>query len=81
MDELLGKGVFTTRADLSFANLDDYSWYTEGCPGLFYGLSIAWPSDDPHETITNHNPKFDPNEAAMLNGVKALAGSALKWAK
>lgn len=81
LDELFGKDVFTTRADLSFANLDDYSWYTEGCPGLFYGLSIAWPSDDPHETITNHNPKFDPNEAAMLNGVKALAGSALKWAK
>ena len=80
MDELLGKGVFTQRPELSFANLDDYSWYTEGCPGLFYGLSIAWPADDPHETIPNHNPHFDPNEAALNNGVKALAGSALKYA-
>lgn len=80
LDEIFGEGIFTTDPELSFANLDDYSWYTEGCPGLFYGLSIAWPEDDPHETIPNHNPRFDPNEEAMLNGVKALAGSAIKYA-
>ena len=80
MDGVFGEGVFTTDPALSFANLDDYSWYTEGCPGLFYGLSIAWPADDPHETIPNHNPRFDPNEEAMLNGIKALAASALTYA-
>ncbi|MCI8816579.1 MAG: amidohydrolase [Angelakisella sp.] len=80
LDQLFGEGVFTQDPALSFANLDDYSWYTEDCPGLFYGLSIAWPEDDPHETIPNHNPRFDPNEEAMRNGVKALAASAIKYA-
>lgn len=80
LDETFGEGVFCLKKELSFANLDDYSWYTTESKGLFYGLSIVYDEDDPRESVANHRPDFNPNEAALCNGVKVLVASALKYA-
>ena len=53
---------------------EDFSFYQEQVPGVFFFLGISGEGKTIEQTPPNHSPFFILNEAAMENGVRALAG-------
>lgn len=61
-----------------FDPLDDFSWFTEEVPGIFFGLSSA--GDDGDNVGKLHEATYHPNERGFVEGVKLLAACALGYA-
>ena len=53
---------------------EDFSFYQEQVPGVFFFLGINGEGKTIEQTAPNHSPFFVLNESAMENGVRALAG-------
>lgn len=52
---------------------EDFSYFQEKIPGLFFFLGVR-PADKPFSmSIPNHSPMFDTDEAALIKGVRAMA--------
>jgi amidohydrolase len=58
---------------------EDFSFYQQQVPGMFFFLGIADEGADISKTAPNHSPFFRVNEAALENGVRALAGLAVDF--
>jgi len=52
---------------------EDFSFFLNQVPGLFFNLGIVPPDQDPAKAAPNHSPNFFVDEAALLVGVRALA--------
>jgi len=76
----LGSDNFVLSKEFAMKGLDDFSFYTERTPGLFFGLSIARDEEDPLEAVAIHDSKFVINEKALIIGAKAMASAALHFA-
>ncbi|MBV2130791.1 amidohydrolase [Arsukibacterium indicum] len=58
---------------------EDFSFYQQQIPGVFFFLGIS-PANTPlSEVPPNHSPMFDVNEDALITGVRALTGLALDY--
>ncbi|MDA1073286.1 MAG: amidohydrolase [Proteobacteria bacterium] len=58
---------------------EDFSFYQEEVPGLFFFIG-ARPADIPPEkAIPNHSPYFYIDEAALLPGVRAMSSLAIDY--
>lgn len=62
--ELLGKENVIIAKEPSMGG-EDFAYYLERKPGCFIWLGAGHHDDDPY----NHNPLFNPDEKAFLNGV------------
>ncbi len=51
---------------------EDFSYFANTVPGLFFFLGITPTDQDASQVPSNHSPHFKVDEAALLNGVKAL---------
>jgi amidohydrolase len=51
---------------------EDFSYFANEVPGLFFFLGITPQGQDPKSAPSNHSPHFYVDEPALLNGVKAL---------
>ena len=51
---------------------EDFSFFQEKVPGLFFFLGGCPPAVDPKTAPSHHTPDFMIDEAAMVTGVKAL---------
>ncbi len=52
---------------------EDFAFYQEDVPGLFFFLGVRRPDVPVEQAIPNHSPYFDADEAALTDGVRAMA--------
>lgn len=51
---------------------DDYSYFGQQVPSLYFWIGITPPDRDPQKAAFNHSPLFHLDEAGMTTGVRAL---------
>ena len=51
---------------------DDYSFFAQQVPSLYFWIGITPPGQDPAKAPFNHSPLFYVDEAGMITGVRAL---------
>ena len=51
---------------------DDYSFFGQQVPALYFWIGITPPDRDPQTAAFNHSPLFYIDEAGMITGVRAL---------
>ena len=51
---------------------DDYSFFAQQVPSLYFWIGITPPGQDPLQAPFNHSPLFYLDEAGMITGVRAL---------
>jgi amidohydrolase len=68
-------GTFDPNAPVT-GTAEDFSVYQQKVPGLFFFLGVAPKGSDPTTWAANHSPRFSPDEAALITGVRALASVA-----
>ena len=52
---------------------EDFAYYAQQKPGLFFHLGVTDPSIDPSTAPANHSPFFQIDESGLIVGVRALA--------
>ena len=52
---------------------EDFSFYLQKVPGVFYFIGITPPGSDMTKVALNHSPKFFVDEAGLQLGVRLLA--------
>ncbi|RVT48686.1 amidohydrolase [Rheinheimera sediminis] len=58
---------------------EDFSFFQQEVPGMFFFLGIAPENTPVEQTAPNHSPLFQVNEQALENGVRALTALALDY--
>jgi len=58
---------------------EDFSFYGQTVPALYFFLGVAPKGTDPAAWAANHSPRFNPDESALLTGVRALASVAVDY--
>lgn len=58
---------------------EDFSFFQQEVPGVFFFLGIAEDNTPVEKTAPNHSPFFQVNEKALENGVRAFTGLALDY--
>ncbi len=58
---------------------EDFSFYQEQIPGLFFFIGARPPGIPRSEAIPNHSPLFFVDEGALTPGVKVMAGLAVDY--
>jgi amidohydrolase len=58
---------------------EDFSYYEDVIPGLFFYVGITSKGVDPRTTAPNHSPRFYVDEGGLIVGVKALAQLAVDY--
>lgn len=58
---------------------EDFAYYGQHVPSMLFFLGVNPPGADPAQWAPNHSPRFNPDEAALLTGVRALASLAADY--
>ena len=58
---------------------EDFAYYGQRVPSMLLFLGVNPPAADPAQWAANHSPRFNPDEAALLTGVRALASMAADY--
>jgi amidohydrolase len=58
---------------------EDFAFYQEKVPGLFFFLGTNAPGADPAKAAPNHSPYFTVDDSALVVGVRALALLAVSY--
>ena len=58
---------------------EDFSYFQQAIPGVFYHLGASPDGVDPAQSAPNHSPEFSPNEKVLPLGVKAHVLTALRF--
>ena len=58
---------------------EDFSFFQEKVPGMFFFLGINARDADPSKVADNHSPYFFVDEGALPTGVRALASLAIDY--
>ena len=58
---------------------EDFSFYQQVVPGLFYFVGITPKEQDPASAPSNHSPLFFIDEPGLLVGLRSLAHVAVDW--
>jgi amidohydrolase len=58
---------------------EDFAYYQQRVPGLFFFLGVTPPGADPSTVAMNHSPYFYVDENALLIGVRCLAHLAVAY--
>lgn len=77
LQRVLGKenvvlGLPTTTAE-------DFSFYQQQVPGLFFFLGVTPKGADPATVAPNHSPRFFADEGALVPGMRAMANIAVDY--
>jgi amidohydrolase len=71
-------GTFNPNAQPTTTS-EDFSYYGQQTPALYFFLGVAAKGSDPATWAANHSPRFNPDEAALITGVRALASLAVDY--
>ena len=58
---------------------EDFSYFQQDVPGLFFFLGVTPPSQDATKAALNHSPLFFADETALPVGVRALTHLTLDY--
>src|SRR5829696_801571 len=58
---------------------EDFSFFQQQVPGLFFFLGVTPPDQDPAKVAINHSPLFYADESALPVGVKVMTNLALDY--
>ena len=58
---------------------EDFAFYQQKIPGLFYFVGISPPGTDLTKVAVNHSPKFFVDESGLLLGIRSLAALAVDY--
>jgi amidohydrolase len=58
---------------------EDFSFFQQKVPGLFFWLGTRPPNQTPEQAASNHSPLFYVDEAGLKLGVRALAHVAVDY--
>ncbi len=58
---------------------EDFAFYQQHVPGLFFFLGVRPSSVSAANAVPNHSPFFDADEAALVDGVRAMSSLALDY--
>lgn len=51
---------------------EDFAFFAQRAPGLFFWIGATPPGQDPARAAPNHSPRFNVDEAALLVGLRAM---------
>jgi amidohydrolase len=68
----IAAGPFTADTDPQTTS-EDFAYFQQKIPGVYFFLGVAPKGADPAKVEPNHSPRFNPDEGALLTGVRALA--------
>ncbi|MFW6092564.1 MAG: amidohydrolase [Pseudomonadota bacterium] len=72
-------GAGNVREGDPITGAEDFSFYQEQIPGLYFFVGVR-PADVPlREAVPNHSPRFYVDEAALAPGVEAMTRLALDY--
>ncbi|OHB63639.1 MAG: hypothetical protein A2Y77_03055 [Planctomycetes bacterium RBG_13_62_9] len=77
LEAVAGKG-HARSADLVMGS-EDFSYYQQQIPGLYFFLGVTPQSADPNKAPRCHSPYFYVDESALVLGVRALARLTLAY--
>ena len=78
LTEVAGEGNVNPAAPPTTV-AEDFSYFQNEVPGVFYHLGGTADGVDPATAAPNHSPRFDVNEDVLVLGVKTHALSALRF--
>ena len=58
---------------------EDFSYFQEKIPGMFYFVGIAPKDQDMLQAAPNHSPRFFIDESGLLQGARSLAALAVDY--
>jgi amidohydrolase len=58
---------------------EDFSWYQDRVPGLFFNLGVTPAGKDWRKEPGNHSPQFFADEGALPTGVRAMSAVAIDY--
>jgi amidohydrolase len=58
---------------------EDFSYFQQEIPGMFYFVGITPPDQDPATAEPNHSPRFYVDERGLLVGARSLAALAVDF--
>jgi amidohydrolase len=71
-------GTFNPNAQVT-TTAEDFSKYQKRIPGLYFFLGVAANGSVPASWAANHSARFNPDESALITGVRALASLAVDY--
>lgn len=74
LKRVAGPGMYDDNVDKRTGS-EDFSVFAEKVPGLFFQLGVT-PADKVKDAAANHAPQFYVDEAALIQGVRALSNLA-----
>ncbi|CAG9178203.1 amidohydrolase [Cupriavidus pinatubonensis] len=72
-----GEGNWVTMPKATAS--EDFSFYQEKVPGLFFNLGVTPKGTDLAKAASNHSPEFYVDEPALVNGVRALSNLTVDY--
>ncbi|MGQ0735069.1 MAG: amidohydrolase [Acidobacteriota bacterium] len=72
-------GVENVRIGPLTGTAEDFSFFQQRVPGMFFFLGVTPPDRDPKTAPQNHSPLFFADESALPVGVRALSNLALDY--
>jgi amidohydrolase len=58
---------------------EDFSFYEQKVPGVFFFLGVTPKGTDPKDIYPNHSPRFFADEAALITGVRVMSNMAVDY--
>ncbi|MGE8565949.1 MAG: amidohydrolase [Achromobacter sp.] len=58
---------------------EDFSFYQEKVPGMFFYLGVTPKGTDVDKAAPNHSPRFYVDESGLINGVRALSNLTIDY--
>ena len=72
-------GADNVRLSALTGTAEDFSFFQQRVPGMFFFLGVTPPGVDPKTAPQNHSPLFFADESALPVGVRALTNLALDF--
>ncbi|QIL73421.1 amidohydrolase [Diaphorobacter sp. HDW4B] len=77
LERVAGKGNYGVQPKSSAS--EDFSFYQQEAPGMFFYLGVTPKDKDPNTAPNNHSPLFYADESSMIYGVRALSNMAVDY--
>lgn len=77
LERVAGPGNFGLQPKSSAS--EDFSFYQQEAPGMFFYLGVTPKDKDPNTAPNNHSPLFYADESALIYGVRALSNMAVDY--
>jgi len=77
LERVTGKGKAILAPAVTGA--EDFSFFAQKAPGLFFFVGGMAPNSDPTKTAAHHTPDFVIDESGMITGVRAMLNLTLEY--